>query len=77
MSQGIGDRSGIDRAVEVAFSQGSRGLGFEPFVREARRLVQRKANPDAHDYKFPVVIFQNYGRAIGLTELIQEDCYGH
>lgn len=61
MRQQIEDRSGIEEAEKLAFTYGKKAFGLDTFLRRSRQLVQRKANPDAHDYKFPVAIFQNYG----------------
>lgn len=61
MGQQIEDRSGIEEAEKLAFTYGRKAFGLDTFLRRSRQLVQRKANPDAHDYKFPVAIFQNYG----------------
>lgn len=61
LKQEIPNRSSHDLASRQAFAYGRKGLELDYFTRKARQLICRKANPDAHDYKFPVAIFQNYG----------------
>ena len=52
------DRTGDDRAMELTFAL-ARKHEHGPFFQTARRLMCRKA-PGAHDWKFPVAVFENY-----------------
>jgi len=58
--QEISDRSSHDLAARRAFTYGRKGMELEPFARKACDFLRRKANSNAHDYKFPVAIFENY-----------------
>ena len=52
------DRSNDDKAMELTYAL-ARKHAHGPFFQTARRLMCRKAD-DAHDWKFPVAVFENY-----------------
>jgi hypothetical protein len=52
------DRSNDDKAMELTYAL-ARKHPHGPFFRTANRLLCRKAD-GAHDWKFPVAVFENY-----------------
>ena len=52
------DRTNDDKAMELTYAL-ARKHAHSTFFQTARRLMCRKA-PGAHDWKFPVAVFENY-----------------
>lgn len=57
--QEVEDRSGQDRASQLAMAFSQQPESAEEFMTNARRLVLAKATINSHDVKFPIAIFEN------------------
>ena len=54
------NRAGQDKAMPKALTLSQRHPNPQIFFEEARRLLFRKATYNAHNYKFPAAIFEDY-----------------
>lgn len=55
-----GTREDMDKATQLTFAFAKRYADHRSFLMAARRLVCLKSTVDAHDFKFPTAIFENY-----------------
>lgn len=60
----VADRSAQDRAAAVVFALAGKNETGEFFCR-ARRYVCRNSSVNAHEYKFPVAVFENFRAVSG------------
>jgi len=49
----------VDRAVEITYAWAKGRSNFRPFMQAAQRLMCVKSTPEAHDFKFPIALFEN------------------
>lgn len=53
----------VDRAMQRTLSWAKNAGSYQPFLREALRLMCVKSTPEVHDFKFPMGLFENMSHA--------------